>query len=328
MYATSLHRSPGKDRVPSADPVCSTDSAKNLHRPEALAVSLNFAPTQNEIVMFKKIISGLALALALQVAQAQQLNTPQPSPTASVKQNFGLSAIEISYSRPGVKGRQVFGALVPYDAVWRTGANEGTTVTFGDDVTIGGTKVPAGTYGLLTIPGQSQWTVIISKQTNVTSPAAYKMSEDVVRVKVEPAMLPFSVETFMIFIGDITQNTCTINLVWDDVAVALPVSTDIDSKVMAQIDNLMNKDNKPYFQAAMYYMDNGKDMNQALAWLEKAAVQQPQAYWVQYQRANALAKLGKKADAVAAAKKSLEMAKAAQNSDYVRLNENLIKSLQ
>ncbi|HRX94518.1 MAG TPA: DUF2911 domain-containing protein, partial [Chitinophagaceae bacterium] len=130
--------------------------------------------------MMKKFLFGLALLATCSTVDAQQLQTPQPSPTASVKQNFALSSIDISYSRPGVKGRKVFGDLVPYGKVWRTGANNATTITFGEEVMIGDKKVAAGTYGLLTIPEQNEWTVIISKQTDVTSPAAYKESEDVV----------------------------------------------------------------------------------------------------------------------------------------------------
>ena len=113
------------------------------------------------------------------------LTTPAPSPTQTIKQNFGLSSVELSYSRPGMKGRKIFGDLVPFGKVWRTGANQATTLTFGEEVTIGGTKVPAGKYGLLTIPDKKSWTIIITKQTDVTSPAAYKQDQDVVRVKAE-----------------------------------------------------------------------------------------------------------------------------------------------
>src|ERR1700745_2591110 len=121
--------------------------------------------------MKKKLILAVMLSpLFLCYTYSQNLVTPQPSPTAEIKQNFGLSYIELSYSRPGVKGRKIFGDLVPYGKVWRTGANNATTLTFGDDVVIGGTKIPAGKYGLLTIPGENEWTMIISKQTDVTNP--------------------------------------------------------------------------------------------------------------------------------------------------------------
>jgi len=277
--------------------------------------------------MLKKLALFSLAATLFFTSESQQLRTPAPSPTASVKQDFGLSSIELSYSRPGVKGRKIFGDLVPYGKVWRTGANGATIVTFGDDVTIGGKKVPAGKYGLLTIPGEEEWTIIISRQTDVTSPAAYKQEEDVVRVKSTPYKLPFSVESFTIGVDHITSNSCIIGIMWDDIYAALPVTTDIDSKVMAQIDAAMNTENPPYFQAAAYYMDNGKDLNKALAWYTKAEEQNKDAYWVVYQKAKCLAKLGKKKEAMESAKKSIEMAKKAKNDDYVKLNQDLIKTL-
>ena len=260
--------------------------------------------------------------------EAQQLNTPQPSPTANIKQNFALSNIEISYSRPGVKGRKVFGDLVPYGKVWRTGANNATTITFGEEVTIGGKKVPAGKYGLLTIPGESEWTFIISKQTNVTSPADYKQDQDVVRVTAKPGTMSFSIETMMISIDNITSNSCSIGLGWDKTWVSFEVKADVESKVMAQIKNIMEGDNKPYFNAAMYYIDNGKDLNKAVEWLDKAYAQNPEAFWVLYQKARAQSMLGKKSEALATSNKSIEIAKKAKNDDYVALNEKLQKEMK
>lgn len=277
--------------------------------------------------MKKIFLCAAALYLFLST-EAQQLNTPQPSPTANVKQNFALSSIEISYSRPGVKGRKVFGDLVPFGKVWRTGANNATTITFGEDVMIGNTKVPAGKYGLLTIPGQSEWTVIISKATNVTSPADYKEDQDVVRVKAKPETLPFAIETFMITVDDIKTNSCNIGMGWENTWVSFPVTVDVDSKVMSQIKNTMEGDNKPYFNAALYYIDNGKDLNKAVEWLDKAYAQNPDGFWILYQKARAQKMLGKKADAVATSNKSIDLAKKAKNDDYVALNEKLQKEMK
>ncbi|CAN5618424.1 DUF2911 domain-containing protein [soil metagenome] len=278
--------------------------------------------------MKKSFLLIAALAAFVFNVHAQDLNMPQPSPTQQVKQNFGLSSVELSYSRPGMKGRKIFGDLVPYGKVWRTGANQATTITFGDDVTIGGTKVPAGKYGLLTIPDAAEWTIIITKQLDVTSPAAYKQDQDVVRVKVSPQMLPFSVETFTLSFDDVKASSVNVGVLWDNMYVALPVTTDVDSKVSAQIKEIMEGDNKPYFEAAMYYMESGKDLNQAIAWLDKAAAQNPDAFWVQYQKARALSKLGKKTEALAASNKSKELATKAKNDDYVALNDKLQKDLK
>jgi len=274
----------------------------------------------------KKLLLIVAIAVC-NISFAQTLTTPQPSTTQTIKQNFGLSFIELSYSRPNVKGRKAIGELVPFGKVWRTGANQATTLTFGDDVMIGGKKIEAGKYGLLTIPGNDSWTLIITKQLDVTSPAAYKEESDVVRVNVKPMAAKDKVETFTMQFANVKTSTCDLNLAWENTSVTLPISTDVETKVMAQINNIMTKDNLPYYNAAMYYLDNGKDLNQALTWLNKAAEQNPTAYWIHHQRANCLAKMGKKQEAVAAAKKSLELATTAKNTDYVKLNEDLIRSL-
>jgi Protein of unknown function (DUF2911) len=155
-------------------------------------------------------IAGMSLGMPV---FAQTITTPQPSTPQFVRQDFGLSTIELSYSRPDMRGRKIFGEVVPFGKVWRTGANQATTLTFGDPVTIGGALIPAGKYGLLTIPGSDEWTVIISHQLDVTSPAAYKPDQDVVRVKVQPAKLPFPLETFTILFADVASNACNLQLI-------------------------------------------------------------------------------------------------------------------
>jgi tetratricopeptide (TPR) repeat protein len=211
--------------------------------------------------------------------------------------------------------------------VWRTGANNATTLTFGDEVTIGGTKIPAGKYGLLSIPDKRNWTLIITKQLDVTSPAAYKQDQDVVRVEVKAMDMIESVESLTMPFANVKPNSCELHIMWDKTAVTLPISTEVESKVMAQIDQAMNKDSRPYYSAALYYMDNGKDLNQALSWFDKAVELQPNAFWIHHQRANCLAKLGKKADAKLAAEKSKQLATEQKNDDYVKLNEKLLADL-
>jgi hypothetical protein len=275
----------------------------------------------------KKIIIAAAAVFALLSADAQ-LRTPAPSPTQTIKQDFGLASVELSYSRPAMKGRKVFGDLVPFGKVWRTGANSATTINFGEEVSIGGKKIPAGKYGLLSIPDKNSWTLIISKQLDVTSPAAYKQDMDVVRVDAKTMKMNESMESFTMQFANVKPTSCELHIMWENTAVALPITVDVETKVMAQIDQLMNKDNRPYFNAAMYYMDNGKDLNQALAWFEKATEAQPSAFWIHHQKANCLAKLGKKEEAKKAAEKSKELAAAAKNDDYVKLNEKLLAELK
>ena len=276
----------------------------------------------------KKFFVTVLLTGSLIASQAQAIKTPAPSTAQTIKQEFGLSTVELSYSRPNAKGRTIFGDLVPNNAVWRTGANGATTLTLSDEVIIGGKKIPAGKYGLLSIPNTGSWTFIITKQTDVTSPAAYKQDQDVVRVTATPVDMPFDTETFTMQFMNVKPNSMDLLVLWEKTAVFLPISADIESKVMAQIDNALNKDNKPYFQAAMYYLENNKDLNKANEWLDKAVQQSPSAFWVWHQKANCLARLGKKQEAIAAANKSIELAKAAKNSDYVSLNEKLLSTLK
>ncbi|MBC7903393.1 MAG: DUF2911 domain-containing protein [Gemmatimonadaceae bacterium] len=276
----------------------------------------------------KKILLAACSFAAISYASAQQVRMPAPSTGQTVKQELGLGFVELSYSRPNIKDRKVFGDLVPFGKVWRTGANQATVLSFTDSVTIGGKKLAPGKYGLLTIPDQNNWTIIISKQLNVTSPASYKAESDAVRVEAKPKMLNDKVETFTMQFANIQANSADLNIMWENTSVSLPIKTDVEANVMAQINNAMNKDNRPYFTAALYYLNNGKDLNQAVTWFDKAIEQDPKAFWVYHQKANALAKLGKKADAKAVAQKSMDLAKEAKNDDYVALNEKLIATLK
>ena len=276
----------------------------------------------------KKLFLGAFCLAAITATNAQQLKTPAPSTTQTIKQDVGLGNIELVYSRPNMKGRKIFGDLVPFDKVWRTGANSATTLTFSDEVTIGGTKIAPGKYGLLSIPSANEWTLIITKQLDVTSPAAYKPESDVVRVKVKPVAMPFAIETFTAMFGDVKDNSTNLSLMWDKTYVALPITTDVDSKVMKQIETIMKQDARPYFNAGLYYAEHDKDMNQAITWFDKAIEQNNKAFWVYYQKAKALGKQGKKSEAMTASMKSMELAKEAKNDDYVALNEKLQKDLK
>ena len=282
---------------------------------------------KNLFAMRKIILGIIAFATTFSVS-SQSIKMPPPSPPQTIKQDFGISSIELSYSRPGVKGRKVFGDLVPYGNVWRTGANSATTIDFADNVTIGDTKVPAGKYGLLTIPDKDNWIIIITKQDSVTNPVDYKQESDVVRVNVKPMTMKDKMETFTMQFANVKPSTCELQIMWENTAVVLPISSDVETVVMKEIDEAMNKDNRPYFQAGLYYLNNGKDLNQAIAWFDKAIAQQPDGYWIYHQKANALAKLGKKDDAKATAQKSMDLAKEAKNDDYVRLNEKLLEQLK
>lgn len=277
--------------------------------------------------MLKKFVFCGIAALTFLAADAQQLKTPAPSPTQTIKQDFGISTVELTYSRPSMKGRTIFGDLVPYGKVWRTGANAASKIKFADDVKVGGFDVKAGEYVIYTVPDRNEWEVIINKGTSNWGIDGYKKEEDVARFKVKPMTTPESMETFTMQFANVKPTSTDLRVWWDKTAITIPITVEVDSKIMAQINNLMNRDNRPYFNAAMYYLETGKDLNQAVQWFDKAIEQNPKAFWVLHQKANALAKLGKKEDARTTAQKSIVLAKEANNDDYVKLNEDLLKKL-
>jgi hypothetical protein len=267
----------------------------------------------------------LALSVMSLGAFAQGIKTPAPSPGQTIKQDFALSSVEVVYSRPAAKGRKIFGDLVPFGKMWRTGANSQTLITFGEDVTVGGKAVKAGKYSLLSIPGKSEWEIILAKPE--TSVFNYKAENEITRFTAKSTTLPMNVESFMILFGAQTSNSVNMSLIWENTEVEFPIVADIDTKIMAEIEKAMNVDSKPYFAAASYYFDNGKDLTKALAWANRAVDAQPDAYWIAHLKAKIQAKAGDKAGAIATAKKSLELATKGNNPDYVALNEKLIKSL-
>jgi hypothetical protein len=269
-------------------------------------------------------VSLLLVTLSLQA----QLKMPSPSPEQTIHQNFGLSAIDISYSRPSAKGRKIFGDLVPYDKAWRTGANGPTTITFGDEVTIGDKSIAPGKYGFIAIPGKTSWTLVITSQLNIVGTADYKQENDIVRVTAKPVTLPQSVETFSMQFENITNSSCELWLKWEKTAVALPIKTDVDAKVMQGIEKAMSQDDPPYFQAAYYYFTNNKDLHKAEEWAKMATEKNPDAYYMFYLLAQIQAKNGEKTAAIASANKSIELSKQNKRDDYIDLNNKLLKTLQ
>jgi tetratricopeptide (TPR) repeat protein len=259
-----------------------------------------------------------------------QINMPAPSPLSTVSQKVGLTDISITYSRPGVKERKIFGGLEAYGEIWRTGANALTKLTLSDEVTLGGQKVPAGEYALLTIPDKAEWTIIINSNIQ-GSTADYDESQDVARFTVKPATLPEKVETFTINFSEIKNESANIDLEWENTRVRIPLEVAIDDKVMAQIEKTMASKEASagdYFQAASYYMTTDRDPKQALEWINKAVEMNDSQYWVMHLQARILEKNGKKAEAKAAAEKSMKLAQEAGNTDYVQLNKDLIAGLQ
>ncbi len=269
------------------------------------------------------ILSFIYISVSASVF-AQGLKMPAASTTQTISQDFALSQIKISYSRPNVKGRTIFGDLVPYGQVWRTGANSPTKITFGEDVSFEGQRVAAGEYALYTIPGQTEWTIILSKNTKLWGAMGYQEADDLLRVKVKPVALSQNLETFTVNFANIMANTCDLQLSWDKTLISVKIGADVDTKIMSSIDAAMQTANKPYYQAASYYFDNGKDLKKALIWIEEATKANPKAYYMEHLKAKILLKSGMKAEAIASANRSMQVAEAEKNQDYVILNQKLI----
>jgi hypothetical protein len=271
-----------------------------------------------------KLFSSLFLLLmAVAAVQAQSLTIPRPSPLAKVEQEFGTSKIWLEYSRPSVKGRAIFGELVPYDKVWRTGANASTKIKFGADVMVEGAPVKAGKYAIFTIPSKDEWTIILSNDT-IGGADEYKQENDLIRFKVKTTVPANPVETFTISVYNITNTSCEIGIAWDKTKATFKVTEEIDAKIMKQIDEAMNVDKRPYWQSANYYFENGKDINQAYAWVNKAIEKRPDAYWMLTTKAKMELKMGRYKDAVATAEKAKELAAKDQDTSYILQNEKTI----
>jgi tetratricopeptide (TPR) repeat protein len=276
------------------------------------------------------LICGLALAGAFTfapVARVQaQIDMPAPSPTATLSQKIGLTNVTIAYSRPSAKGRKVFGDLVPFGELWRTGANAATKITFADEVTINNQKVPAGDYSLYTIPTASDWTIVLNKNTKNWGTDGYKQEEDVVRFTVKSEKSSNAVESFTMNIANNAMNSSDIELAWENTLVRFKVTAEVDSRVMEQIKAKTSpkKDAGTYYQAARYYFDTDKDLKQALEWVSKSVELEPERYWVVLLKANIQVKLKDYKGAVETAKKAKDLAAKDNDNGYVRMSQKII----
>lgn len=279
--------------------------------------------------MKKKIFISafvLSLAVCFSLELNAQLTTPAPSPLVTVSQQLGLGEVTLKYSRPGMKGRKVFGNLVPFDKLWRTGANSRTQIHFSEDMMVEGKEVKAGKYALLSIPGQDSWTVILSDNLN-GSPAALDDDEKTIKFEVTPTDLSPTVETFTLDINDIRDGSATLWMAWENTAVPVKMTLNTEEQVMASIEKTLAGPSKDdYYAAGAYLYSSGKDMDKALEYVEKGM--DDSRFWQVTMRARILAKLGKKEEAMTASKKALELAEKAGNGDYVKINKDLMATLQ
>lgn len=282
----------------------------------------------------KKLFTIILVAVCF-LAEAQ-VQVPAASPAGSVSSVVGLTTIKVDYSRPRVKGRKVFGesnVMHKYGEIWRTGANNGTKISFSDDVTVEGIKVPKGEYLVLSWPGATEWTVSLYKDVSLGgNTAGYKKENEAANFKVKTEKLATNVETFTISIDDIAEDnkSAKVTFSWENVAFRFGVAVDFDAKVMKSIDDNTKVNPNAYAQAASYYYEAGKDQKKALEFIDLSIASNPTAFWNVHLKAKIQQKLGDKKGALATAQQSLDLAKKNAGGDfgYTKLNEDLIKSLK
>ena len=276
----------------------------------------------------KNFLAPLSIAafLTLSVAANAQITMPAASTTAQMKQPVGMTEITLDYSRPSAKGRKIMGEIVPFGAIWRTGANQPTKFTTTDSITVSGIGLAKGTYVVMTKPGKDTWQVMFNKnpKANATDDKALFPEDNVVSISVPVKRIDFMVETFTMGIGNITNTSASLDIMWENTMVSIPFTNDIDSKIMAQIkQKLDGPSQNDYFAMSQYYLESGKDAAKALEFADKALAK-GERFWMLRHKSLVQAKLGDKKGAIETAKKSLAAATEAKNMDYVRMNEKSI----
>lgn len=271
------------------------------------------------LFLFAGLLSG---------AVSAQIEVPQPSPSTTIEQEVGLTNVTLKYSRPGMRGRTIFGDLVPFGEKWRTGANNNTTISFDTKVTIDGKELEPGTYAIYTIPQENQWEVIFYKDSNNWGlPQQWDEEKVAIKATAQVQEMPMPMETFTILIDELKNDAAALNFIWDKTVATLQFEVPTDERALASIERVMNGPTAAdYFSAATYYHDTKKDLNKAYEWITKAVeMGGDDAYWVIRRKALIEADLGKKKEAIASAKRSLAAAKKAGNKDYVKLNQDSLK---
>jgi hypothetical protein len=277
--------------------------------------------------MKKIFMSAIAIA-GFAILSTAQVRMPAPSPVQTVKQDFAIGSIELTYSRPAAKDRKIFGDLVPYNKLWRTGANAATKITFNEPVDFGGKRVDTGTYVLYTIPGQDNWEIILNKGLKNWGIDGYKETEDVARISVSSYKLKKKVESFTMEFTDVKPETCVLEIKWAKTGVSIPIVANFRDKVRAQLETAMKGEKKPYWSAAQFYNEYDKNLPLALENTTKAIEANKTAFWMWIYKAKIQKEMGDKAGAMESSKKSLELAVAAKNDDYVKMNQDFQKTLK
>lgn len=259
---------------------------------------------------FKTALLALPLSAAVCAASAQtSVSLPAASPKIKIAQRFSTSEITLEYSRPSMRGRAIFGDMIPYGQVWRTGANECTKITFGEAVDFDGVPVPAGTYALYSVPDKDSWTIILNSGVKNWGDVGFNDSLDVVKTSAPVQQLSAPVQTLDIGLENITDTSCDLAVSWSNVKVSVPIVAHNDSLITAYLENALSGSNPPYMQAAQYYLSKNKRMDEALACSEKAVAANPKNFGARWLHARILYKLGKKQEALDEAKQGAALAK-------------------
>jgi hypothetical protein len=256
-----------------------------------------------------KLLAAIVISFAVSSASAQ-LQTPRPSPKATVMQTIGITDVTITYCRPGVKNRQIWGALVPYGQVWRTGANEMTTITFTDSATVEGNAIPAGTYGIHTIPGETEWTVILTKEAKPWTSYSYKEANEFLRIKVKPESAPMT-ERLTFSFEDVTESSARVVMHWEKVRIGFDVAVDAKALTLAAARKAVTW-TAPY-QAALFCVDQSVNLDDGLRWIDISITIEP-TYWNHAVKARLLEKTGKTAEAVKTMETAMELTKKMTNA--------------
>jgi hypothetical protein len=279
--------------------------------------------------MLKKLTFLLMIVGAISTSNAQ-IKTPQPSPSAKMEQVVGLTNVTLEYSRPAMRGRTIFGDLVPYGQVWRTGANANTKITFDTNVTIAGQELKKGTYAVYTIPNEKSWDVIFySDSNNWGTPQKWDDTKAAVKTTIEVYEMPMKIESFTMTFDDLATGSAVLGILWENVYVGVKFEVPTDIITSKSIETVMaGPSGNDYFQAATYYHTEGKDLKQALAWMQKATAGENPPFWYLRRMSLIQADLGDKKGAIATAQKSLAAAENAKNDDYVKMNKESIAAWQ
>lgn len=260
-----------------------------------------------------------------------QIKSPQPSPTATITQKVGVSNISVEYSRPGAKEREIFGGLVSYGKMWRTGANKATKITFNENCVFGGAKVKKGSYSLFTIPGEKEWTVVLNKNTELWGVGEYDEKNQVCSIVSKAIETKDFTESFTIDFGTFQSFSAIMSLKWANTKIDIKIESLAAKKLEKQYLELLTKgpSASDYYDGAKFFADNTSEYEMALEWINTAIDKRPDAFWMQFHKARILKKMGNKKESISVAEEVIASAKEKKDDyGYIKRSEDLIKSMK